>query len=34
MDNPVEQYRYWYDALEILDIDLVIKEGETDEVKD
>ena len=34
LDNPVEQYRYWYDALEILDIDLVIKEGETDEVKD
>lgn len=34
LENPREQYRYWYDALEILDIDLVIKEGECNEVKD
>lgn len=34
LGNPRGQYRYWYDALEILDIDLIIKEGESDEVKD
>jgi len=33
LDNPKEQYQYWYDALEILDIDLVLKEGDTDEDK-
>lgn len=34
LGNPREQYRYWYDALEILDIDLIIKKGKSDEVKD
>lgn len=34
MDNPEEQYRYWYDALEIMDIDLILKEGEADEDKE
>lgn len=43
LDRPEEQYRYWYDALEIMDIDLipekipekvVSKEGATDENKD
>lgn len=33
LDNPKEQYRYWYDALEILDIDFVLKEGDTNEGK-
>ena len=33
LDNPKEQYRYWYDALEILDIDLVLREGDTNEDK-
>ncbi|HIY02974.1 MAG TPA: hypothetical protein IAA26_14210 [Candidatus Blautia faecipullorum] len=33
LENPKEQYRYWYDALELLDIDLLGKEGGRDEVK-
>lgn len=33
LDNPKEQYRYWYDALEILDIDFVLREGDTNEDK-
>ena len=34
LEDPRGQYRYWYDALEILDIELFIKEGESDEVND
>lgn len=39
LDQPEEQYRYWYDALEIMDIDLnpkkeVSKEGAADENTD
>lgn len=34
LENPEEQYRCWYDALEILDIDRIAGEGKKDEVKD
>jgi len=32
LENPREQYRFWYDALEIIDIDLVEKGEIADEI--